>query len=232
MFWRPTTILALSVLLRLILLLWGHYQDTHSPLKYTDIDYLVFTDASRYLHHGQSPYERDTYRYTPLLAWLLYPSVWGGLWMQFGKVVFALGDVVTGWLIHCVLVRRFGEESGGVKAEMIEARAIKYASIWLLNPMVANISTRGSSEGLLAVIVVALLWAVLRRRTVLAGVLLGLGVHFKIYPFVYAASVWWWMGGDESKGNAIARFLSVRRLTLAAVAFASFMGLNAGMFYV
>ena len=143
--------------------------------------------------------------------------------------MFALGDVITGWLVYLVLVRRF---AGGERREASEARAMRFACIWLLNPMVANISTRGSSEGLLAVIVVALLWAVLRGRTVLAGALLGLGVHFKIYPFVYAASVFWWMGGDERKRNVLLRFLSVQRITLAVVAFVSFMGLNAAMFYL
>ena len=68
-------------------------------------------------------------------------------------------------------------------------RALKFASIWLLNPMVATISTRGSSESLLGVMVVALLWAVTHRRIKLAGVLLGLAVHFKIYPFIYGASI-------------------------------------------
>ena len=74
---------------------------------------------------------------------------------------------------------------------MTKERALKYACIWLLNPMVATISTRGSSEGLLAVMVVALLWAVTRRRIVLAGMLLGLSVHLKIYPFIYGASIVW-----------------------------------------
>lgn len=34
--------------LRLGLLLYGEYQDAHSALKYTDVDYRVFSDASKY----------------------------------------------------------------------------------------------------------------------------------------------------------------------------------------
>ena len=182
-FSRPVLVVSTAVLFRLALLIYGRWQDAHSAVKYTDVDYLVFTDAARFISRGRSPYERATYRYTPLLAWLLYPTTWSGLWFEFGKVLFATGDVITGWLIVLILRRR------GMGSE----RSMKFASIWLLNPMVANISTRGSSEGLIAVIVVATLWAALEGRIKLAGALLGLGVHVKIYPFIYAASIFWWL---------------------------------------
>ena len=257
--WTPAKIFLLALLLRLTLLLWGLYQDAHSPLKYTDIDYLVFTDAARFLAAGgaRSPYDRATYRYTPLLAWLVYPTTFGAesggwvrtAWFAFGKVVFAAGDLGAGWGIYEVLRRRFeGEARGGKSAGGCAGagtgaeettggarrRAVKFAAIWLLNPMVANISTRGSSEGLLAVIVVAVLWAALERRVVVAGALLGLGVHFKIYPFVYAASVWWWLGtevvGRGGSGSRMLTFFSRERLVLGATAFATFMALNVAMY--
>lgn len=223
----PPTVFGLAILLRAALLAWGKYQDATSPLKYTDIDYLVFTDASAYLSRGLSPYTRDTYRYTPLLAWLLYPTTFGGsaggggggsLWFEFGKAVFAAGDIVTGWLIFAVLRRRgFGP-----------GEAVRWAGIWLLNPMVANISTRGSSEGLLAVIVVALVWAVEVRAVRLAGVLLGLGVHFKIYPFVYAVAVFWALDGGRKEG--VGNLFNRARMQLGLYAFVAFMGLNVVMF--
>lgn len=148
----PSKVIGASIALRAVLLVYGAWQDAHSPIKYTDIDYFVFTDAARYVSRGASPYARDTYRYTPLLAWLLLPTTWDSIpgFFAFGKALFALADVVAGWLIAKVLVSAYG---------MSPSRALKYASVWLLNPMVANISTRGSSEGLLGVLVVGLLWA-------------------------------------------------------------------------
>ncbi|KAF2223705.1 PIG-M-domain-containing protein [Elsinoe ampelina] len=222
--WNSPTLFLLSFLLRLLLLTWGRYQDTHSPLKYTDIDYLVFTDASRYISRGQSPYQRDTYRYTPLLAWLLYPTVWPGSF-DFGKVLFALGDLVAGWLIYDVLRREKGKGGYGLGSE----RACRYAAVWVLNPMVANISTRGSSEGLLAVFVVAVLWAVLRGQWLVGGAVLGLAVHFKIYPFVYAASLVWWVAGRR-EGGVWERVMRREVVMLGIAAGVTFMGLNVVMY--
>ena len=226
----PTLILSLSLLLRLTLLLYGAWQDANSPVKYTDIDYLVFTDAARFVAHGESPYARDTYRYTPLLAWLLVPTTWARVIpgaFAFGKVLFALADVLAGWLIARCLRGSYG---------MGTSRAMKFASVWLLNPMVANISTRGSSEGLLGVLVTAVLWAVLNRRIALAGVLLGVGVHFKIYPFIYGISVLWWLdsGSGDNTGKTVLQkilaFVNPSRLKLTLTALATFTVLNLTMY--
>lgn len=228
--WKPAPIFSAAILLRVGLFFYGLWQDANSPMKYTDIDYFVFTDASRYVSQSRSPYDRETYRYTPILAWMLLPTAWPG-WFSFGKALFATSDIVTGWLIVLVL-RSHGD--------MPMDRALKFASIWLLNPMVAIISTRGSSEGLLAVMVVALLWAVMQRRIVLTGLLLGLGVHFKIYPFIYAPSIVWWLddehlGKPQIKTTTIVEkfkaMCSPERITLAVTSLATFMALNGAMYY-
>lgn len=230
---NPRLVFPSAIALRVILFFYGLWQDANSPIKYTDIDYYVFTDAARFTANGQSPYDRETYRYTPLLAWMLWPTTWSSTWFSFGKVLFAIGDIVAGWLIVMVLQKA---------KNMPQERALKFASIWLLNPMVATISTRGSSEGLLGVTVIALLWAVLRKRILLAGLLLGFGVHFKIYPFIYAPSIIWWLDDKQistksaerqERSNSISlvqKFCNSSRIILGVTSFLTFMILNCIMY--
>ncbi|SCV46143.1 related to mannosyltransferase [Fusarium fujikuroi] len=230
-FLRTTPLFTISLFLRLALLFYGLYQDAHSALKYTDIDYLVFTDASRFVAEGSSPYARDTYRYTPLLAWLLLPTV---RFSAFGKLVFAAADLLAGWLILRVLRRR----------GMDEATAGGFSALWLWNPMVATISTRGSSEGLLGVLTMGLLWAVERRKLSLAAIILGLSVHFKIYPFIYAPAIVWWMDdarlGKDTKAatrpssykEVVSNFFTPDRLKFGLLSLITFMILNLIMFSI
>ncbi|CEL06595.1 Putative Mannosyltransferase [Aspergillus calidoustus] len=244
-FRSPSLVYGAAIGLRVILLFYGAWQDANSPVKYTDIDYMVFTDAARYVSRGDSPYARDTYRYTPLLAWMLLPTTWAiPGFFSFGKALFALSDVVAGWLVAKSLI---------LTHQMSPERALKYASFWLLNPMVANISTRGSSEGLLGVLVIALLWAVLNRRITLAGILLGLGVHFKIYPFIYGVSIIWWLDNTKTSASTsesraaepktnpstttttpvtaqILAFITPCRIRLTVVSLLTFAALNVGMY--
>lgn len=234
-FSSPFFIFAAAILLRVVMLLWGLYQDAVSPIKYTDIDYFVFTDAARFLSRNLSPYDRDTYRYTPLLAWMLLPTTWGGLWFHFGKLLFAAADVVAGYFVFSILQSSY---------RLSKERALAFASIWLLNPMVATISTRGSSEGLLGVLSATLLWAVLKRKVALAGVVLGFAVHFKIYPFIYASSIVWWLDDDHLRRSMVSAkkrndmpgivksFLNPARIELALCSLGTFIGLNAAMYYL
>jgi phosphatidylinositol glycan class M len=226
-FGSSRAVFSAAIVLRAIFLVYGLFQDAYSPMKYTDIDYFVFTDAARFIAQGQSPYDRDTYRYTPLLAWLIYPTTWPGFWFSFGKILFAVGDIIAGWMMFRILCTYHN---------MSQERALRYARV-------ATISTRGSSEGLLGVFVTALLWAVLAKRIALSGFLLGFAVHFKIYPFIYAASIIWWLDDDRISGrgnristpsasiaNQIISFMNTQRLMLAACSLSTFMGLNVVMY--
>jgi phosphatidylinositol glycan class M len=43
------SILILAVVLRIALILYSDWHDAHSVVKYTDVDYRVFSDAARFL---------------------------------------------------------------------------------------------------------------------------------------------------------------------------------------
>ncbi|KAI8912170.1 PIG-M-domain-containing protein [Powellomyces hirtus] len=179
----------LSILFHGAFLIYGSIQDRHPVVKFTDVDYLVFTDGARYVSSGASPYLRATYRYTPLLAWLVGPNVTvHPLW---GKVLFCVCDVLTGWFIYAVLCLR-GMEGG---------RAAKYAAVWMLNPFVVAISTRGNAESVVSVLVMATLWALVAKKQLVAAVLFGTSVHFKIFPIVYALPFWLLLRPEQLVSN-------------------------------
>ena len=73
-----------AVLLRLGILVFGAVVDATQRVKFSDVDYSVYTDASALVLAGHSPFERATYRYTPILAFMLTPNVLG--FPSFGKV--------------------------------------------------------------------------------------------------------------------------------------------------
>lgn len=205
--------------LRFILLMYGNWQDSlGGNVKFTDIDYNVFSDAAKFMQAGESPYARATYRYTPILAWLLIPNQYLANW---GKIVFSAGDILAGWLMIKLLKRR--------------NLPIGWSAIWLLNPMVAIISTRGNCESLLGALAIALLYSVETGHIVIAGLILGSAVHFKIYPIIYAPSIIWALESptDLPLGlkNRIWSFLNTKRIVFAVVSSLTFASLSGLMFY-
>lgn len=158
---------------RAVLIAYGEWQDSALQVRYTDVDYEVFTDASRLILEGSSPYKRHTYRYSPLLALILLPNV--VLHRCFGKMVFSVCDLIIGWLVERILVIR------GLSASQTHL----FSAAWMFNPLTATVSSRGNAESILGVLVLLTIVLVMEQHVALAGVVFTLAVHFKLYPVIY-----------------------------------------------
>lgn len=182
-------LIPLAIIVRLIFFSYGIYQDKHFKVRYTDIDYQVFNDAARFIYqYGQSPFLRDTYRYTPLLAWIILPNHWLHCY-HFSKMTFIASDIITGISIIKLLI----------SCQVSPKKANLYtAAIWLLNPLVITISTRGNCETLLCLLIITTFYFLYRGKLILSGSIYGLSVHFKIYPIIYCGPIaiyLWYRGG-------------------------------------
>lgn len=97
--------LIISLIIRLLLIVYGEVQDQISEVPYTDVDYRVVTDGARRVYESKSPFKRHTYRYTPLLAIALLPNIY--LHRCFGKILFVLFDLVIAILIKCIIMDEY-----------------------------------------------------------------------------------------------------------------------------
>lgn len=151
--WTINRLLIVSFLIRTLLIFYANIHDyifkvafrvvlkcQQSPkfkVKFTDIDYTIYSDAAQHIYNGRSPYARATYRYSPVLAFILLPNV---IYSDFGKFLFSLIDVLTGWLIYLNGLqsirspRLFGQFKTGL------------CTFWLFNPFIAIISSRGNAD--------------------------------------------------------------------------------------
>ena len=172
--------------LRVLFMVYGIFHDQMFKVKYTDVDYSVFTDGAYYLSHGRSPFLRDGYRYSPLLAYIVLPNVL--LFNTFGKLLFILADLATGLLIYKILQQLKTNSPEIVR--ITKSGSISAAMVWLYNPLTLVISTRGSSDTIITFLVLVSLLLVLKRQLALAGAVFGLVVHFKQYPVIYALIIY------------------------------------------
>ena len=164
---------------------------------------------------------------------------------SFGKFLFAACDIINGVIVYKLLKRQLRpvakdrqslkEDSGAIgRAETL---AIIFSSVYLLNPLVFSISTRGSSESVLSLFVLLTLDSALREKWDLAAIGLGISTHWKIYPIIYAASCLSVINGPASgKDLNIIRIikstLSWRSVRFAAISAGTFLLLGSGCYIV
>ena len=173
---NKTLYFTICFLVRLIVVFIGEAIDQYSThMKYTDTDYNVFSDAATYVYKGQSPYMRHTYRYTPLAAYICLVNNY--FHPVCGKLVYISCDILMGlilWKIFDTINHKHKEKT------------LYYVSGWMWNPIVLNISTRGSNDNIISLMVFIAVYFIMKKQYIAAGIFYGLAVHFKIYPIIYS----------------------------------------------
>lgn len=182
-----------GLIIRLLLTFYGEYQDKVSVVQYTDVDYKVFTDAARYVWSNKSPYERHTYRYTPILAFLLIPNIiLSPLW---GKFLFSFIDVLVGLIIYKLLYCEGHSKATSAGCSLF----------WLYNPFPIVIASRGNGDAISAAIVLYLLLLIKQKiNPFIIGAIYGFAIHNRLYPIGFSIGMYLSMSQlGKSKGKGL-----------------------------
>lgn len=195
-------LLLIGTVIRFFVLAYSIFHDSHFRVKYTDIDYMIVVDGAKEMLRGGSPFDRTTYRYTPLLAVLAIPAA--TLWHPLAKVIFTMSDI--GAARYCY--------------QYLQTYATPRSAKWMVsvfiifNPVVLNVSTRGNSDMLITYMSMGVLAKFSERRYALAALILGFAVHFKIYPIMYALPLVLGIWMNET-GTMVRRFGSTLAKSVA-----------------
>ena len=250
-------IIAAGIGFRSIFLIIGVWLDQDSfnlGLHFTDVDYVVFSDAGKAIYNEGSPYERPTYRYPPLLAMLCLPNHYLS-WPLFGKALFVVADaLLAGCIYKIVLERDLDSDTNTTRAEeeevphpetrvgmgeqtkTKESKQEKYAQWWALawafNPLSSIISARGNADSLTNVLILMTINGVLRgkrndkyRHMIAAGSAFGLAIHLRLYPVIYAPAFWLYL----TSGSLISRSMLVF-MSCALISFCYFGAISYWMY--
>ncbi len=160
----------------------------------TDVDYHVYTEgAAELLGPAGNPYRRYTYRYTPLVAYMMVPNL---QLPCFGKLLFNLFDLAAIYYMHLFL-----QTVRGV-SRLAKGKALAF---WALNPFMVYINGRGSCESVSLFFLAAMLFHLRKAHlghaellhVALAGLAYGLLVHFRLYPVIFALSLYLYVNKER-----------------------------------
>lgn len=181
-------IMTTGFVFRLILVAVADYIDRISPTaKYTDVDYLVFSDAATAVYKGGSPYERHTYRYTPLVAYICLLNNY--IHPVAAKIVWCICDLFVALIMWKMLELLKPGDPSTIKY---------YVSSWYFCPLILVLSTRGSNDNMIALMVLVSFYFVMKKQYILGGFFYGLSVHFKIYPILYSIVLYLYIDCDKN----------------------------------
>lgn len=222
--------LIISLLIRLAFIGYGIFQDYYAEVSFTDIDYKVVSDGARHILNEESPYKRHTYRYTPVLAYLLTGNIL--IHESFGKVLFSMFDILIGIVTRQIILdedlhtfeenatsllkrnKRLSESSSHVRFHLTpkhEKRATWLSLFWLYNPMAIVISTRGNGDSITSLFILLSIFALQRSirnvkgnhltYVMFAGIFHGMAIHFRLYPLVFSLAYYLYLGESNKKTN-------------------------------
>lgn len=197
-----------SCFIRVGLILYGFIHDQIFQVKYTDVDYRVFTDGAVYMIEGRSPFLREGYRYSPVFAFLLIPNVI--LFQVFGKILFSIFDVLTGWYIYRILQR----------CNFPLSTSVRCAMMWLYNPLPLVVSTRGSSDSIVTWLILYAILMLVEDRVKLSGFIIGVVCHVKIFPIIYLPAIYLFL--RDEVGTTITSWSLWNPFTKRRIQFLSF----------
>jgi len=208
-FYTGHTLFGIGIILRLALVIYSEWQDYHFNIKYTDIDYSVYTDGAFEVLQGNSPYDRHTYRYTPLLAYMIIPN---NLWPGFGKALFVISDIACSFYIKKIL---------NLTTNLSKVTIDQLTATWVFNPIIFNVSSRGNADTLISLMVLVVLYNLAKGNIITAAIMYGTAAHFKIYPLIYALPMYFYIDADLKPW----RLFTKKRLQFALISASIFIGL-------
>ncbi|KAM3966711.1 GPI mannosyltransferase 1-like [Aphomia sociella] len=175
-----------GAIIRFLLIVYGDFHDKQYDVPYTDVDYKVFSDAARNVLNNNSPYKRHTYRYSPLIAYLMVPNI--VITKNFGKTLFSIFDLLVAIAIKILVEHQFQTKD----KEKLSKVAVYCSLFWLYNPMSIGISTRGNADSvpcLFIILSLLFLQTDIFKGLVnyaLSGILLGISLHLRLYPLAFS----------------------------------------------
>jgi phosphatidylinositol glycan class M len=137
---------------------------------------------------------RSTYRYPPLIAFLLIPNHY--LFKEFGKLIFSLADVGVIYMIYEILNNNNNnnnESSSTTTTTFINKNKLSICHIsswlWVINPLAINISTRGSADSITNLLILYMVLLIYQNKIIKSSIIYGILVHLRIYPVIYLLSI-------------------------------------------
>ncbi|XP_068624570.1 GPI mannosyltransferase 1 [Battus philenor] len=222
-----------GICIRLALIVYGDFHDKYYDVPYTDVDYKVFTDAARYVAAGNSPYMRHTYRYSPIIAYLMLPNLF--ITEHFGKILFSIFDIFITVASKSLVEHELQSKHA--------SKISKYCSFfWLYNPLSITISTRGNADSVPCFFIILSIYFLQTnfmkgcQKYALSGALLGISIHLRLYPLVFSFPMYLSLGEykisrkTNLKTGIISLMPNIKQIILTASCIFTLFLLTYGMY--